>query len=96
MNSTLARTTPTLASAPGSYADGDPLSDLQRARLSALVQDTLRGPTLASIPFFDQKKVISFLDRVETMDEGSRVANDQLLMTLTSACILHERFGLTA
>jgi asparagine synthase (glutamine-hydrolysing) len=60
------------------------------------VQDTLRGPTLASIPFFDQKKVISFLDRVETMDEGSRVANDQLLMTLTSACILHERFGLTA
>ena len=67
-----------------------------KERLSALVQDTLRGPTLASIPFFDQKKVISFLDRVETMDEGSRVANDQLLMILTSACILHERFGLAA
>jgi asparagine synthase (glutamine-hydrolysing) len=67
-----------------------------KERLSALVQDTLRGPTLASIPFFDQKKVISFLDRVEAMDEGSRVANDQLLMILTSACILHERFGLAA
>ena len=25
-------------------------------RLNSLVQDTLRGPTLASIPFFDQRK----------------------------------------
>jgi asparagine synthase (glutamine-hydrolysing) len=65
-------------------------------RLSSLVQDTLRGPTLASIPFFDQKKVIGLLDRLETMDEGSRVANDQVLMHLTSACVLHERFRLAA
>ena len=65
-------------------------------RLSALVQDTLRGPTLASIPFFDQRKVIGLLDRLETMDEGARVANDQVLMHLTSACILHERFRLAA
>jgi asparagine synthase (glutamine-hydrolysing) len=65
-------------------------------RLSSLVQDTLRGPTLASIPFFDQPKVISLLDRLETMDEGSRVANDQVLMLLTSACMLHERFRLAA
>ena len=65
-------------------------------RLNSLVQDTLRGPTLASIPFFDQKKVIGLLDRIETMDEGSRVANDQVLMLLTSACVLHERFRLAA
>jgi asparagine synthase (glutamine-hydrolysing) len=65
-------------------------------RLSSLVQDTLRGPTLASIPFFDQKKVVGLLDRIETMDEGSRVANDQVLMLLTSACVLHERFRLAA
>ena len=67
-----------------------------KERLSSLVQDTLRGPTLASIPFFDQKKVIGLLDRLETMDEGSRVANDQVLMHLTSACVLHERFRLAA
>ena len=65
-------------------------------RLNSLVQDTLRGPTLASIPFFDQRKVIGLLDRLETMDEGSRVANDQVLMHLTSACVLHERFRLAA
>jgi len=65
-------------------------------RLSSLVQDTLRGPVLASIPYFDRRKVIGLLDRLETMDEGARVANDQVLMLLVSACVLHERFQLAA
>ena len=65
-------------------------------RLNAFVQDTLRGPVLASIPFFDQRKVIGFLDSLDTMDEGSRVASDSVLMTLVSACVLHERFHLAA
>ena len=59
-------------------------------KLSTLVNDTLRGSTLASIPFFDQKKVVALLDGVESMDEGSRVANDQILMSLVSACVLQE------
>jgi asparagine synthase (glutamine-hydrolysing) len=67
-----------------------------KGRLSSLVQDTLRGPTLASMPFFDQGKVISLLDRLEAMDDGSRAATDQILMLLTSACTLHERFRLAA
>lgn len=65
-------------------------------KLNAMVQDTLRGPMLGSLPFFDQKKVIDLLDRLDTMDEGSRVANDQVLMIVVSACILQERFGLGA
>jgi asparagine synthase (glutamine-hydrolysing) len=67
-----------------------------RGRLSVLMQDTLRGPVLASLPFFDQKKVVSVLDSLHTMDEGSGVANDQVLMILLSACVLHNRFRLTA
>jgi asparagine synthase (glutamine-hydrolysing) len=65
-------------------------------KLSAFVQDTLRGPVLASIPYFDQKKVVGLLDSLHTMDEGSQVANDQVLMLLVSSCVLHERFGLAA
>ena len=61
---------------------------------SALVNDTLRGPVLASIPFFDQKKVVALLDSLHSMDEGARVANDPVLMILTSACVLQERYGL--
>jgi asparagine synthase (glutamine-hydrolysing) len=67
-----------------------------KERLSTLMQDTLRGPVFASIPYFDQSKVIQLLDRLPNMDEGARVANDQVLMILTSACVLHERLHLAA
>jgi len=63
-------------------------------RLSAFVQDTLRGPVLSSVSFFDQSKVVELLDSLHAMDEGARVANDQILMTLVSICVLHERFRL--
>ena len=63
-------------------------------RLNAFVQDTLRGPVLNSIPFFDQSKVVRLLDSLHAMDDGARVANDQILMTLVSICVLHERFRL--
>jgi len=67
-----------------------------REKLSTLVQDTLRSPVLGSIPFFDQKKVITLLDSLDGMDQGSRIANDQVLMTLVSACVLQDRFRLAA
>jgi asparagine synthase (glutamine-hydrolysing) len=63
-------------------------------KLSSFVQETLRGPALASIPYFDQKKVVCLLDSLQTMDEGARVANDQVLMLLVSVCVLHEGFHL--
>jgi asparagine synthase (glutamine-hydrolysing) len=63
-------------------------------RLSTFVQDTLRGPILAAIPFFDQKRVVGLLDSLEGMNDGARVANDQVLMTLASVCVLQERFHL--
>jgi len=65
-------------------------------RLSAFVQDTIRGPVLRSMPFFSQKKVVDLLDRLHSMDEGGRVANDQVLMTIVSACVLHEHFHMAA
>ncbi len=63
-------------------------------RLNAYVQDTLRGAVFASIPFFDQSRVVRLLDSLHDMDDGARVANDQTLMTLVSICVLQERFRL--
>ena len=60
------------------------------------VQDTLRGPAMASVPFFDQKAVVGLLDRLPTMDTGARIANDQILMVLVSYSVLQQRLGLTA
>ena len=39
-------------------------------------QDTLRGRGLAAIPFLDQQKVTTFLDRLGSLDESARVASD--------------------
>jgi asparagine synthase (glutamine-hydrolysing) len=60
------------------------------------VQDTLRGPALASMPFFDRPAVVALLDRLAEMDSGARVANDQILMLLVSMCALQERYAPSA
>ena len=54
----------------------------------------LRSPVLASMFFFDSPKVLNLLDNLYKMDEVSRVANDHVLMTILSACFLHDRFQL--
>jgi asparagine synthase (glutamine-hydrolysing) len=64
--------------------------------LNALMQDILRGRVFGAMPFFDQKEVIKLLDRLPSADEGARVAWDQPLMMLTSAAVLHDRYGLAA
>ncbi|MBS1803906.1 MAG: asparagine synthase (glutamine-hydrolyzing) [Acidobacteria bacterium] len=58
------------------------------------VQDLLRGKTMASIGYFNQKEVVKMLDRIHTMDAGARTAYDQILMPLVSMCVIHEGFGM--
>ena len=60
------------------------------------VQDMLRGPVLRSMPFFNQKEVVSLLDRLHGMDMGERTAWDQILMPIVSMCVLQEGFALEA
>ena len=73
-----------------------PLTLNPLGRFGVLMQEMLRGSVLASMPFFDQKKVVEVLDSLHTVDESSRVANDQALMMILSACVLHDRFRLSA
>jgi len=65
-------------------------------RLNQLMQDTLRGPLLASLGAFDPKKVTGLLDALPQMDASQRTVLDQGLMLILSACLLQERFGLTS
>jgi len=58
------------------------------------VEDMLRGKAFASMPFFNQKRVVELLDRLPNMEVGGRTATDQVLMQLVSMSVLHERFGL--
>jgi asparagine synthase (glutamine-hydrolysing) len=47
-----------------------------KEKLSTMMNDTLRGPVLASIPFFDQKKVIALLDSLHSMDDAAHDFDD--------------------
>jgi len=63
--------------------------------LHQLLQDTLRGPELAALPFYDQKKVVALLDSLGQMSPEDCVAWDVPLMSILSACLLQKRFGLS-
>ena len=70
----------------GKHQEANPLRDL--------VQDTLRGSDMASVPFFDHAAVVRLLDRQPDFDPKARTAVDSLLLVLTSVCMLQERFQL--
>ena len=61
-------------------------------RLYELMQDTLRGPALASLPFYDRAKVVALLDGLPALGDDARTAFDPVLMILLSACCLHQRY----
>ena len=67
-----------------------PASMAPEGRLHSLMQDTLRGPALSSLPFFDRAKVVALLDALPSMDDLARTAYDPVL----SACFLQQRYGL--
>ncbi len=72
-----------------------PPSTLQTdGRLYAMVQDTLRGPSLDAVGIYDRTRVVALLDSLSDMDDVSRTRVDPALMTMLSYCLLQERFSL--
>jgi asparagine synthase (glutamine-hydrolysing) len=73
-----------------------PATTAPTERFHEMLQDTLRGPVLASLPFYDQRKVVDLLDRLPAMSQADQVGWDPVLMSLLSACVIQERFELGA
>jgi asparagine synthase (glutamine-hydrolysing) len=88
--------TPTVFRRPKQPFWSPPASLNPQGRFHALMQDVLRGPILRSIPFFDQERVVQMLDQLPSVDQFSRVTNEQILMMVLSACVLQDRFRMSA
>ena len=71
-----------------------PVTTVPTERFHQMLQDTLRGDALASIPFYNQKKVVALLDELPAMSNADRVGWDPVLMSILSACVLQQRFKL--
>ena len=65
-------------------------------RMRELVDDTLRGPALASVPFFERAAVLRFLDAEPAKDAepAVRAAYFATQLVLLSTCVLQQRYGL--
>jgi asparagine synthase (glutamine-hydrolysing) len=61
-------------------------------RLYELAQDTLRGPALAALPFYDRAKLVALLDGLPALGDAARTALDPVLMIVLSACCLQQRY----
>ena len=88
--------TPTVFRRPKQPFWSPPASLNPSGRFNTMMQDLLRGPVLRSIPFFDQQKVIRMLDAQPTMDQVAHITNEQILMMVLSACVLQNRFRISA
>lgn len=71
-----------------------PVTSAPTERFHKMMQDSLRGASLAALPFYDQPKVVALLDRLPSMTDRERMAWDPVLTSILSACVIHERFGL--
>jgi hypothetical protein len=56
------------------------------------MQETLRGPALDSLPFYDRGRVVALLDSLPALGDAARTALDPVLMILLSACCLHQQY----
>lgn len=63
-------------------------------KLHQLIQDTMRGPVLRAMPFFDSKAITAALDRLPQADEKERRAVSVNMTMILSACALHARLSL--
>src|ERR1043166_4133980 len=55
-----------------------------------LLQDILRSESFNSVPFFDRRSVIRFLDELPLMDEPTRRSMDPVLFMMASIGVLHK------
>jgi asparagine synthase (glutamine-hydrolysing) len=62
--------------------------------LHELMQDTLRGASLARVPVLRREGVVELLDRVPSLDDGGKIALEVPLMQILTACLVADRFRL--
>jgi len=72
-----------------------PVSVYSNDGLNGFIQDSIRSESFNAVPFFDRKKIISALDKLPQEDAKSRTAMEPVLMTVLTAHLMQQKFGLT-
>jgi asparagine synthase (glutamine-hydrolysing) len=67
-----------------------------KGKLFQMAEDLLRGDALRDLPFYNQKKIISYLDLIPRLDVRAQTAAEPVLMELTSMVVLQQRFQVSS
>jgi asparagine synthase (glutamine-hydrolysing) len=73
-----------------------PLSRFTGGRLMTMIKDTLSSGSFAAVPFFDAARASDLVARLPQMTEREQTATEPVLMTMLTAHMIQERFGLSA
>lgn len=71
-----------------------PITTFESPRAFDLVRDVVRGSALRAMPWFDRDAVIAWVEALPSRSLPAQRAAEPILMTILSACALHQRFGL--
>lgn len=71
-----------------------PVSVYSNDGLNSFIQDSIRSESFNAVPFFDRKKIITALDKLPEQDAKSRTAMEPVLMTVLTAHLVQQKFGL--
>ncbi|MDQ5964852.1 MAG: hypothetical protein QG625_1007 [Cyanobacteriota bacterium erpe_2018_sw_39hr_WHONDRS-SW48-000098_B_bin.30] len=71
-----------------------PVSRFADNKVASLVRAKLSSKAFGDLPFYDQNKVLSLFDKLESMPDDERSAVDPVFMTALSYLALKERFAL--
>ncbi len=69
-----------------------PSTAQKNQKLHTLIQDTLRGSLIESVPFIDKGKLLNYLDAGHKGKQITHVSQDSLLMELTSLCFIQQHY----
>ena len=73
-----------------------PASFNRAGKFNVFMQDVLRSKVVASIPFFSSAKIVAALDALQTSNKLTSDTTEQALTMLLSACVLQERYRISA
>lgn len=71
-----------------------PVSRFSNPALDGFIQDTLRSSQFAAMPFIDHKKVLKWVDQLQSLDAKDQVAAEPVLMMILTSHLIHKAFSL--
>ncbi len=56
------------------------------------MKDIFHSKSMGELPFYDQKKIVEYINKIDSLNEESKVLIQRPLIHILSLCIIQDRF----